>query len=245
MVPTYDGQFPDGSKSYGGYAKYWRGPAAFAFHIPDNLPSAHAAPMLCGATTVFSPLKRAIPDPATRARKTAGIVGIGGLGHFGILFAKALGYKRVVAISRSSTKKSDALKLGADAFIATAEDKDWQSSGEHVASIDVIVCTVSSPDMPIAGYLQLLRQFGQFIQVGIPEGPLPEFPLTALCPGNKIVSGSLIGPPREIEEMLKLAAEKGVKPWVEERSMKDGANQAVVDMAANKARYRYVLVNDS
>ena len=242
MVPTYDGQFPDGSKSYGGYANYWRGPAAFVFPIPSNLPSAHAAPMLCGATTVYSPLKRACDDEKIRAKKTAGIIGIGGLGHFGILFAKALGYKRVVAISRSSSKKDDAMKLGADAFIATNEDKDWQS--KHAQTIDVIVCTASSAEMPIAGYLQTLRQFGKFIQVGIPESPIKEFPLTSLCPGNKTVSGSLIGPPREVEEMLKLAAEKGVKPWVEERSMKKEANQAVMDMEAGKERFRYVLVNE-
>lgn len=242
MVPTYDGKFADGSKSYGGYANYWRGPASFVFPIPSNLPSSHAAPMLCGATTVYSPLKRAFGDEKVRAKKTAGIVGIGGLGHFGILFAKALGYKRVVAISRSSSKKDDAMKLGADAFIATNEDKDWQTT--HAQTIDVIVCTVSSAKMPIAGYLQTLRQFGQFIQVGIPEGPIPEFPLTSLCPGNKTVSGSLIGPPREVEEVLKLAADKEVKPWVQERSLKKEANQAVVDMAADKVRFRYVLVNE-
>jgi D-arabinose 1-dehydrogenase-like Zn-dependent alcohol dehydrogenase len=57
------------------------------------------------------------------------------------------------------------------------------------------------------------------------------------------MGGSLIGSPSEIREMLQLAAEKGVHPWIQQRPMTD-ANQAVVDMDAGKARYRYVLVND-
>ena len=209
--------------------------------------------MLCGATTVFSPLKRAFDSSADGKSggkgigkiegkgKAAGIVGVGGLGHFGILFAKAIGYTHVTAISRSNSKKADAFKLGADAFIATSEDEDWASKNAN--TLDVIVCTASSPDMPIAGYIQCLRQFGKIVQVGMPEGPISQFALTSLVPGNKSLSGSFIGPPREVREMLEIAASKKVKPWVEEVPLKD-ANKAIVDMANNKARYRYVLVNE-
>ena len=84
-----------------------------------------------------------------------------------VLFAKMLGADEVVGISRTSAKKEDVMKMGATGFIATDEDKDWAT--KHAKSLDLIVSTVSSPNMPIAEYLQLLRFRGVFIQVGAPE----------------------------------------------------------------------------
>ena len=81
---TYDGVYPDGSKSYGGYSDYARVPSHFVIKIPDEIPSEEAAPMLCGGITVYSPLKNNGAGPG----KNIGIVGIGGLGHFGLLYAK-------------------------------------------------------------------------------------------------------------------------------------------------------------
>jgi alcohol dehydrogenase (NADP+) len=114
--------------------------------------------MLCGGVTVWSPLKNNGAGPGKRV----GIVGVGGLGHFGLLWAKALGCDEVVAISRSRGKEADAKKLGADRFIATNED-GWAKKNSR--SLDLIVSTVSSPDMPLSKYFQLLRTNGQFIQV--------------------------------------------------------------------------------
>ena len=139
------------------------------FKIPDEIPSDVAAPMLCGGITAYSPLRRNGAGPGVRV----GIVGIGGLGHFGILAAKALGCETVVAISRTGEKKKDALQMGATGFIATDEDKDWFK--KHKNSLDLIVCTVSSPKMPLSLYLRLLRVNGQFIQVGAPEDKIPGF----------------------------------------------------------------------
>jgi alcohol dehydrogenase (NADP+) len=110
---TYNSKWPDGSKSYGGYADYWRGSSDFVIKIPDAIPSDVAAPMLCGGITTFSPLMQNKAGPG----KKVGIVGIGGLGHFGIMGAKALGCDEIVAISRTSGKKEDAMKMGATKFI--------------------------------------------------------------------------------------------------------------------------------
>ncbi|KAH8724266.1 chaperonin 10-like protein [Phaeosphaeriaceae sp. PMI808] len=235
---TYGSVYPHGEgKSYGGYATHNRTNARFVFNIPDGLDSADAAPMLCGGITVYSPLKNYGCGPG----KTVGIVGVGGLGHFGVLFAKALGADKVVGISRKAEKRDEVMKLGADKYISTDEDKDWAEHNK--ATLDLIVCTVSSEKMPLEGYLSLLKTKGTFIQVGAPDGgnlpPINAF--TLLSTGIK-VGGSSVGSPEEIEEMLQFAADKKVKPWIQKRSMKD-ANQAVVDMAAGKARYRFVLEN--
>lgn len=238
MIGTYNGKYEDGSKSYGGYSDYCRAPSHFVLKIPDAISSEDAAPMLCGGITSYAPLKKNGCGPGKRV----GIVGIGGLGHFGILYAKALGADKITAISRTSTKKSDAMKLGADEFIATQDDPDWAT--HHARSLDLIVSTVSSPNMPLEQYLMLLRTNGQFIQVGAPEDRLPAFNAFSLIAKGCKIGGSAIGAPHEIEEMLELTVKKNVKPWINARPLKD-ANQAVLDMDAGKARYRYVLVNEA
>jgi len=236
-VGTYNGKFEDGSKSYGGYAEQIRVPAHFVVKIPSGLESKDVAPMLCGGITMFSPLKNNAAGPGKRV----GIVGLGGLGHFGLLFAKAMGCEKVVAISRTGTKRKDAEAMGATGFIATDEEEEWAKKNSR--SLDLIVSTVSGPNMPLGKYLQLLRTNGTFVQVGVPEDPMPAFSAFSLIAKGCKIAGSQIGSPLEIEEMLKFVAEKGIKPWVQERNMKD-ANQALIDMEGGKARYRYVLVNE-
>lgn len=137
-VGTYNGVYMNGGKSYGGYALYHRSPSHFVIKIPDVIPSAEAAPMMCAGITLHSPLKQNGCGPG----KQVGIIGVGGLGHFGIMFAKALGADRVVAISRKASKREDSLKLGADAYIATDDDPDWATS--NARSLDLIISTVSS-----------------------------------------------------------------------------------------------------
>ena len=236
-VATYGSLHFTGDKAYGGYGRYHRCPGRFAIPVPELLESVHAASMLCAGITVYSPLRRWGVGPG----KKVGVVGLGGLGHFAVLFANALGADRVVAISRRANKREDALKLGADTYIATAEDESWV--GENRSTLDLVLCTVSSNDMPLNSYISLLKTGGTLVQLGIPhDGPLC-VDSWGLIAGRKNVTGSLIGSPGEIAEMFELAVAKGIKPWVEKRSMKN-ANQAIVDMVDGKARYRYVLVND-
>ncbi|KAK3938844.1 chaperonin 10-like protein [Diplogelasinospora grovesii] len=234
---TYNNRYLNGGKSYGGYALYHRAPSHFVFHIPDEIPSEEAAPMFCGGVTTYAPLKHHGCGPG----KTVGIIGLGGLGHFGVLWAKALGADKVVAISRSSRKKEDAFKLGATDFIATDEDADWAKM--HSYTLDLIICTVSSSTMPLMSYFELLRLDGTFVQVGAPEEGLPTIQQFPLLFKRLKLTGSLIGSPRDIREMLQLAVDKKVKPMVQTIPMKD-ANKAIVDFEAGKPRYRYTLVNE-
>ncbi|KAL5590086.1 hypothetical protein FOVSG1_011953 [Fusarium oxysporum f. sp. vasinfectum] len=166
---TYGAEYPDGKgMSYGGYADYNRTNSNFVLKIPHGVSSEAAVPMLCAGVTMFAPLKR----HGCRPGNSVGIVGVGGLGHFGILFAKALGTESVVGISRRSDKRDDVLKLGADKYIATSEDADWAKANGQ--SLDIIICTVSSAKMPLTKYLPLLKVSGMFVQVGAPDdGDLP------------------------------------------------------------------------
>ena len=106
--------YPDGVVSQGGYATAIRAQEEFVFPIPDAIESRYAASMMCGGLTVFSPLKTNGAGPG----KKVGVIGIGGLGHYAILFAKALGAE-VWAFTHSPDKMDDAKKLGADHVVDT------------------------------------------------------------------------------------------------------------------------------
>ncbi|KAI5477824.1 alcohol dehydrogenase (NADP+) [Pseudohyphozyma bogoriensis] len=243
QVGTYAGKYyregpGKGDKSYGGYADYHRAPGHFVIPIPDGLDPALAAPMLCGGVTVYSPLTQ---YGAGTTAKDVGIVGIGGLGHFGLLFAKALG-ANVTAISHSESKKADAEKMGATRFIAT-HNGGAEDFAPYKRSLDLIVATTNDTEMPLEGYLSLLRPGGNLILVGAPEKPLPSFAPFLLLMNNVHIGGSAIGSPAVIKEMLALAAKQEIHPWIIKRPI-DDVNEAVKDMHASKARYRYVLVNE-
>jgi D-arabinose 1-dehydrogenase-like Zn-dependent alcohol dehydrogenase len=97
--------------------------------------------------------------------------------------------------------------------------------------------------MPLTDYFSLLATNGSFVQVGLPDDGGLSAPVGVMIRKRVNFGGSHIGSPNDIRDMLQVAAEKNVKTWVEERPMKD-ANQAIQDMDAGKARYRYVLVNE-
>lgn len=141
LTGTYNSTHQNGDKSYGGYALYNRVPAHFAIKIPDGVSSAAAVPMLCGGVTLYSPLKPNGCGPGKRV----GIIGVGGLGRFGVMFAKSMGADKVVAISRKTAKSEDAIKMGADLYIATEDEPDWATT--HARSLDLSVCTVSSTEV--------------------------------------------------------------------------------------------------
>lgn len=136
---AYNTKHKNGAVSMGGYATYERCPARYVVKIPDELDSAIAAPMLCAGVTMFSALKRMQCGPG----KSVGIVGFGGLGQFGILFAKALGADRVVAFSRTAKKQADALALGADEYSAMAESPD--EFKKYFGTLDIVISTVDDP----------------------------------------------------------------------------------------------------
>ena len=120
-IATYGSKWPDsGVVSQGGYSSHVRTHEHWVFPIPETLETNNVAPMLCAGVTAYSPLVR----NGCRPGKKVGIVGLGGIGHFGIMFAKALGAE-TWAVSRTRAKEADARRLGADGFIAT-EDEGWE-----------------------------------------------------------------------------------------------------------------------
>ncbi|CAE6443373.1 unnamed protein product [Rhizoctonia solani] len=235
--------YPDGTISQGGFSTAIRANHNFVFPIPEKVKSEHAASMLCAGLTVFSPLVRNGCGPG----KKVGIVGLGGLGHYGVMFAKALGAE-VYVLSHSPNKEADAKKLGADHFIVTS-DKSQMEKIQY--SLNLIVSTIDVTEgYPLKDFLSLLFVNGTFINVGIPDSPLPQIGPFDIVSNGARLGGSLIGSKKEAIQMLKeaiqmleLAAEKGIEPWVELMPMSK-VKEAVEGMKEGKAKYRYILVQD-
>lgn len=216
----------------GGFADTIRTDSRFAFLIPDKLASEHAAPLMCGGVTVYSPLKIHKIDSS----KTVGIIGIGGLGHLALQFAKALKAK-VTAFSSSPSKEQEAKKFGADNFISSTNAKELE---KLAGTFDLILCTIWQP-LDWSVYLNLLRPKGILCFVGAQSEPAT-LPIAPLISNRKGVDGSNIGNRGDIEEMLQFASMHGIKPQVELFNMSH-VNAAIDKLRANKVRYRAVLKN--
>ncbi|KAI7903691.1 uncharacterized protein BX663DRAFT_507308 [Cokeromyces recurvatus] len=220
--------------AYGGYANKWRGDYRFVFKLPDDLPNDVAATFFCAGVTTYAPLKRTNVSSSS----VVGVMGIGGLGHYGILWAKAMGAK-VIGMSHSDRKREVALELGCDDYIITS---DSEAMAKYQHKMTHILCTGTSPDFQWATYLALLRPNGHFINVSAPDWDFPGMNVMTLLLNQIFIHGSCIGSPAEIREMLDFAAKHNVRPWIQKYSMKD-VNKALEDFRAGKPRFRYVLEN--
>jgi alcohol/geraniol dehydrogenase (NADP+) len=219
-------------RRHGGYASRVRANVRFVVPIPDALESEHAAPLLCGGITVYNPLRTHGVNPSSRV----GVIGIGGLGHLAIQFARVFGAE-VTAFSTSSSKEAEARALGAHRFVNTRETRALK---EVTGSLDYILSTVNA-DQDWGIYVQALRPTGTLCLVGVPPSPvaIQAFPLIS---GIRSLTGSPIGSPARIREMLDVAARHGVKAQTERFPMAK-ANEAIEKVKKNKVRYRAVLAN--
>ncbi len=216
----------------GGYADRIRVNSKFAIPVPTVLESENVAPLLCGGITVYSPLRNHGVRPSSRV----GVIGIGGLGHMGLQFAKAFGAE-VTAFSTSKDKEQEAKSMGAHHFVNT---RDTGALKKVAGSFDFLLSTVSA-DQDWQGYVNALRPKGTLCIVGVPPSAiaLQAFPLIG---GQRAIAGSPTGSPRDLHEMLDVAARHNVKAITERFAMAK-ANDAVAKVKKNGIRYRAVLAN--
>jgi uncharacterized zinc-type alcohol dehydrogenase-like protein len=216
----------------GGFADRIRVNSRFAIAVPAALDSANVAPLMCGGITVYSPLRNHGVRPSSRV----GVIGIGGLGHMGLQFARAFGAE-VTAFSTSKDKEAEALALGAHHFVNT---RDIGALKKVAGSFDLLLSTVSA-DQDWQAYVNALRPKGMLCIVGASPSPI-QVQGASLILSQKAISGSPTGSPRDLTEMLDVAARHGVKAVIENFPMAK-ANDAVARVKKNQVRYRAVLEN--
>ena len=213
--------------TYGGYSGSVVVDERMVLRVPPNLNLAGAAPLLCAGITTYSPLRH---HGVTKGKKV-GVVGLGGLGHMGVKFARAFG-AHVVVFTTSPGKTEDALRLGAHEVVVSRNTDEMK---KHAFSFDFILDTVSAVH-DINQYLNLLRLDGNLTLVGAPPKPLA-LSSFALIFGRRSVSGSNIGGIPETQEMLDFCGQHNITADVEVIPIQK-VNEAYERLVKSDVKYR-------
>jgi uncharacterized zinc-type alcohol dehydrogenase-like protein len=219
-----------GTPTLGGYSQSIVVTEDFVLRMPANLNPAAAAPLLCAGITTYSPLRHWKVGPGQKV----GIVGLGGLGHMGVKFAKAFG-AHVVLFTTSPGKVADGKRLGAHEVVLS---RDEAQMAAQAGSFDFILDAVAATH-DLNAYFNLLKRDGNLVLVGAPEKPLPvaAFPLIMR---RRSFSGSLIGGLPETQEMLDFCGQHNITSDVEMIRM-DQINEAYERMLKSDVKYRFVI----
>ncbi|RUO77725.1 NAD(P)-dependent alcohol dehydrogenase [Idiomarina seosinensis] len=232
MVPTYNGEdLHDGSVTYGGYSESIVVSDRFVVKVPDALDAAKAAPLLCAGITTYSPLRHY----GVKKGDKVGVIGMGGLGHMGVKFAKALGAE-VTIFTRSEAKVKEAKKQGADHVVISTDQEQMQAVAE---TFDFMLDTVPVKH-DLNPYLNCLKYDGTHIIVGLLEPVEPALEAGALVLKRRVLAGSLIGGLPETQEMLDFCAEHDIHCDVEMLDI-ENINEAYQRMKKGDVKYRFVI----
>jgi alcohol dehydrogenase, propanol-preferring len=217
----------------GGYAEVMIAKASGLMSVPDDLSSVDAAPLLCAGLTTFSALRNA---PA-KAGDLVAVLGIGGLGHLGLQYARHMGFE-VAAIGRGSDKADLAKKLGAHHYIDGAAGGAADAL-QALGGATVVLVTSSSGGKTVSDIVKGLRAGGVVIVLG--AGPEPiEIAGTDLLFGSRKIEGALTGNPATGDATLRFSALSGIAAMIETMPL-ERAPEAYAKMMVGKAVFRMVL----
>jgi D-arabinose 1-dehydrogenase-like Zn-dependent alcohol dehydrogenase len=223
-VPSW--QYP------GGYAESVTVPVSALARIPDGLSDAEAAPMGCAGVTTYNALRHTKALPGDRVA----ILGVGGLGHLGVQFARAMGFE-TIAIARGTGKADDAKKLGAHHYIDSTS-VDVAEALQALGGAAVVLGTAGNSKAMADTVGGLLPQ-GELVTIGVTADPLPISPVQLITPGLSIV-GHPSGTAKDVEETMHFALLSGVRAWIEELPLAQAA-EGYATLEQGRAHYRTVL----
>ena len=221
----------DGSVTLGGYSDSIVVSERFVVRIPETLDPASAAPILCAGITTYSPLKHYGVKPGDKV----GVLGMGGLGHMGIKFAKALGAE-VTVFTRSQAKVEEARRQGADHVIVSTDGEQMAAAaGRFNFLLDTIPV-----QHDLNPYLETLRFDGVHILVGLIEPMDPAVHAANLVLKRRVIAGSLIGGIAETQEVLEFCAKHNITCDIEMLDIQH-INEAYERMIKGDVKYRFVI----
>ncbi|MDB2437859.1 NAD(P)-dependent alcohol dehydrogenase [Hellea sp.] len=219
-------------RGHGGFADRIRVQDIWAVPLPDGMDARSAGPLFCGGITVFAPMM----DFGLKPTDRIGVVGIGGLGHLALQFAKAWGCE-VTAFTTSMDKEKELRELGAHRVV---NSKDEDALKALRGQFDMVLSTVNV-NLPWHRYMSALAPEGRLITVGMVGEPMG-ISAGQLITGQKSVGGSDTGAPHMVAKMLEFCMRHDIKPMVDYFPMAD-INDAIAHLKSGKARYRVVLEN--
>lgn len=230
-VWTYSSKDPvDNTDTKGGYSTIMVAPEHFVMHLPDSLDMAQAAPLLCAGITTYSPLRHWNVGEGSKI----GIIGLGGLGHMAVKYAKAFGAE-VWVITSSPEKAKIAKSYGADGVVVSSSENDMENAAHR---FDFLLDTIPKAH-DLTQYLQLLNVHGTVCLVG-PIEPMPGYHSGDVINGQKSIAGSGIGGIKETKEMLEYSSEHNILPEIEIIDIKD-VNEAWDSLLDKQMSKRYVI----
>jgi len=216
----------------GGYAESVTAPATALARIPAELSDVEAAPMGCAGVTTYNALRHTKALPGDRVA----ILGVGGLGHLGVQFARAMGFE-TIAIARGAAKADDARQLGAHHYIDSTSG-DVSEALRALGGAAVVLGTAGNSQAMADTVGGLLPQ-GELITIGVTADPLPISPVQLITPGLSIV-GHPSGTAKDVEDTMHFAVLSGVRAWIEELPLSQAA-EGYAAMEQGRAHYRTVL----
>ncbi len=232
MTGTYNGEDRyDGSNTYGGYSTKVVVSDRFVVKVPEKLDPAAAAPLLCAGITTYSPLRHFGVEKGHKV----GVIGMGGLGHMGVKFAKALGAE-VTIFTRSESKVAEAKKQGADHVVISSDKAQMKAAAEH---FDFLLDTVPVQH-DLNPYLSCLKVDGTHILVGLLEPIEPSLQAANLVFKRRVLAGSLIGGMPETQEVLDFCADHDISCDIEMLDIRN-INDAYERMKKGDVKYRFVI----
>jgi propanol-preferring alcohol dehydrogenase len=193
----------------GGFAEYILADPDYVAHIPKGLSPQAAAPLICAGITTYKGIK----ETKARPGEWIAISGIGGLGHLGIQYAKAMGLN-VCAVDIDDSKLAHAKKLGAD-LIFNAKNGDPVEALKKETGGGAHGVLITAPSLPAFKQgVGMTRKLGTCVLVGLPPGefPVPLFDIVANC---ITIRGSFVGTRKDMAEALQFAVEGKVKADIE------------------------------
>ena len=229
---TYNGKERTGDRlTFGGYSERIVVDERFVIRVPDGLDLKAVAPLFCAGITTYSPLRHW----GVGEGQKVGVIGLGGLGHMGVKFAKAFGAK-VVMITTSPGKAADALRLGADEVLLST---DRAAMAKQAGSFHFLLDTVPNGH-DLNPYAALLKRDGTLVLVGVLTALEPALRGISLIGGRRRVAGSAIGWIAETQEMIDFCAVHGIVSDVEMVPIQ-AVNEAYERMLKNDVKYRFVI----
>jgi propanol-preferring alcohol dehydrogenase len=220
----------------GGYAEVLIAKASALMAIPDDLSAIDAAPLLCAGLTTFSALRN---SPA-KAGDLVAVLGIGGLGHLGLQYARHMGFE-VAAIGRGADKAELAKKLGAHHYIDSSSVDPGQAL-ERLGGATLVIATASG-GKAVAQIVKGLRPRGKVLTLGATPDPV-EVSTSDLIFGGRSIEGALTGDPATGDATLNFSVLTGVAAMIETMPLEKAA-EAYAKMMAGKVRFRMVLTMQS
>lgn len=222
-----------GASCDGGYAEMMLARCTGLVSIPDELASAEAAPLLCAGVATFNALKKS----GAEAGDLVAVLGIGGLGHMALQYARRMGF-RVAAVGRGADIAADALALGAHHYIDTNAE-DAAARLRALGGAQAIVATVGKADV-VSGVAQGLAPGGRLVVLAAGKDPL-QLSIGNLVSGERSVLGSITGSPWENEKTLAFSVLVDARPRIETLPLEQ-ANEAYRRMKSGEVKFRMVLV---